>query len=331
MPDCSRRLILTAGASLLAAPALVRPALAQPFPARPIRLVIPFPAGGPTDVYARFYADRLTRELGQPVVTENRGGAGGAIGAQEVMRARPDGHTLLFGTASTHALYNLVTRQPQYDAVRDFQAVAQLGGGPLCWMANASQPGTLAEFLAAARTARPPLAYGSPGTGTLMHLATEVLKREAGGVDIAHIPYRGAAPAMNDLVAGTLALAVNTLGAGLPLHQAGRARMLAVASATRAPQAPDVPTAAEALGRLGFTAVLWHAVFAPPGLPGPVLDRLAEATNVALADAGFRAQLNAAGIEAAAPGTPASAAAFIAAETERYRPVVDAIRPELDT
>jgi tripartite-type tricarboxylate transporter receptor subunit TctC len=319
-----RSLLILAGASL------ATPALAQGFPARPIRLVIPFPAGGPTDVYARFYADRLGRELGQPVVTENRGGAGGAIGAQEVMRARPDGHTLLFGTASTHALYNLVTAQPQYDQARDFLAVATLGGGPLCWLAHPSQPASLPALLAAARAARPPMAYGSPGTGTLMHLATEILKREAGAVELSHVPYRGAAPAMNDLIAGTLALAVNTLGAGLPLHQAGRARMLAVASEARAPQAPDVPTAAEALGRPGFTAVLWHAVFAPLGLPDPILARLSEATNAALADAGFRAQLANAGIEPASPGTPASAAAYIAAETARYRPIVEAIRPELE-
>ncbi len=321
----SRRLLLGAGAALLA-----RPAIAQAFPARPVRLVIPFPAGGPTDVYARLYADRMTRELGQPVVTENRGGAGGAIGAQEVVRARPDGYTLLFGTASTHALYNLVTRQPQYDAARDFVAVATLGGGPLAWLVHPSQPPTLPAFFEAARRAPTPLAYGSPGSGTLMHLATEILKRDAGGAPIGHVPYRGAAPAMNDLVAGTLAMAVNTLGAALPLHQAGRARMLAVASATRSPQAPEVPTAAEALGRPGFAAVLWHAVFAPPGLPAEVLSRLSAASNAALSDAAFRAQLTTAGIEAAEPGTPATAAAFIAAEVERYRPIVEAVRPELE-
>jgi tripartite-type tricarboxylate transporter receptor subunit TctC len=290
-----------------------------------------FPAGGPTDVYARFYADRMTRELGQPMVTENRGGAGGAIGANEVRRAAPDGTTLLFGTASTHALYNLVTKQPQYDAQRDFVAVATLGGGPLCWMVHPGQPATMAEFLAAARRAPQPMAYGSPGTGTLMHLATEILKREGGGVPINHVPYRGAAPAMNDLIAGTLAMAVNTLGAGLPLHQSGRARMLAVASAARAPQAPDVPTAAEALNRPGFTAVLWHAVFAPPGIAPEILARLSQATNAALSDQAFRAQLSAAGIEADQPGTPQTAATYIAAETERYRPIVDAIRPELDS
>ncbi|WP_372618725.1 Bug family tripartite tricarboxylate transporter substrate binding protein [Falsiroseomonas sp.] len=324
MRDFSRRTILGAGAA-----ALATPAFGQAFPARPIRLVIPFPAGGPTDVYGRLYAERIARELGQSVVVENRGGAAGAIGAQEVKRAAPDGYTLLFGTASTHALYNLVTRQPQYDAAKDFVAVAELGGGPLCWLVHPQQPGTLSEFLAAARAAQPPMAYGSPGTGTLMHLATEILKREAGGVQINHIPYRGAAPAMNDLVAGTLAMAVNTLGAGLPLHRGGRARMLAVATAARAPQAPEVPTAAEALNRPGFTAVLWHAVFAPPGVPAPVLARLSAATNAALSDNAFRAQLADAGIAASQPGTPESAAAFIAAETARYRPIVEAIRPEL--
>jgi tripartite-type tricarboxylate transporter receptor subunit TctC len=316
--------MLAAGAA-----ALATPAFGQAFPARPVRLVIPFPAGGPTDVYGRLYAERLSRELGQAVVVENRGGAAGAIGAQEVKRAAPDGYTLLFGTASTHALYNLVTRQPQYDAAKDFVAVAALGGGPLCWLVHPQQPATLTEFFAAARAARPLLAYGSPGTGTLMHLATEILKREAGGVQLSHIPYRGAAPAMNDLVSGTLAMAVNTLGAGLALHRGGRARMVAVATAARVPQAPEVPTAAEALERPGFTALLWHAVFAPPGVPVPVLARLSAATNAALSDSAFRTQVTEAGIEPAGPGTPESAAAFIAAETARYRPIVEAIRPEL--
>jgi tripartite-type tricarboxylate transporter receptor subunit TctC len=321
----SRRALIALAGTPLAAPTF-----AQTFPSRPVRLVIPFPAGGPTDVYARLYAERLGRELGQPVVTENRGGAGGAIGANEVKRAAADGYTLLFGTASTHALYALVTKQPQYDPAKDFVAVAALGGGPLAWLVNPAQPATLPAFFTAARAAQPVLAYGSPGTGTLMHIATELLKREAGGVPLTHVPYRGAAPAMNDLVAGTLAMAVNTLGPAVPLHGGGRARMLAVASAARAPQAPDVPTAAEALGRPGFTAVLWHAVFAPVGLPPDVLARLSAATNATLADAAFRQQLVASGIEAAQPGSPEQAAAFIAAEVARYRPIVDAIRPELD-
>ncbi|WP_170984812.1 tripartite tricarboxylate transporter substrate binding protein [Roseomonas sp. AR75] len=319
-----RALIAAAGATL------ATPAFAQTFPSRPVRLVIPFPAGGPTDVYGRLYADRLGRELGQPVVVDNRGGAGGAIGANEVKRSAADGHTLLFGSVSTHALYALVTKQPQYDQAKDFVVVAELGGGPLAWLVNPAQPATLAAFFTAARAAQPALAYGSAGTGTLMHIATELLKQEAGGVPLTHVPYRGAAPAMNDLVAGTVAMAVNTLGPAVPLHTGGRARMLAVASASRAPQTPDVPTAAEALGKPGFTAVLWHAVFAPPGLPPAVLTRLSQATNAALGDAAFRQQLATSGIEAAQPGTPEQATALIAAEVARYRPIVDAIRPELD-
>ena len=321
-----RAALMGAGAAMIAGGVRAQEA----FPSRPIRMIIPFPAGGPTDVYARLYAERLSRELGQPVVTENRGGAGGAIGSLEVSRARADGYTILFGTASTHALYPLVTRQPQFDVVRDFTTIAELGGGPLCWLAHPSRPATLREFLAAARAANPPLSYGSPGSGTIMHLATELLKQQAGGVTITHVPYRGAAPAMNDLVGGTLALAVNTFGGGLPLHQGGRARMLAVATPRRLDAAPDVPTVAEALGIAGFEAVLWHAVFAPPALPAPILERLSAATNAALADPAFRASLAASGIAASAPGTPASAAAFIAAETARYRPVVEAIRPELE-
>lgn len=322
----SRRAILGAAGLVLATPALAQ----ETYPSRPVRMVVPFPAGGPTDVYARLYADRMARELGQPVVIENRGGAGGAIGSVEVARARPDGLTLLFGTASTHALYALVTKQPQFDPVKDFAAVAALGGGPLCWLAHPSQPADFAAFVRASRTAQPPKTYGSPGAGTLMHIATELLKQGVGNLPLTHVPYRGAAPAMNDLVAGTLSLAVNTFGGGLPLHRSGRARMLAVATKARNPQAPDVPTVQEALGLAGFEAVLWHAVFAPAGTPAPVLLRLSQASNATLSDAAFRAALEAASIVPAEPGSPDSAAAFIAAETARYRPVVDAIRPELE-
>ncbi|MDB5411768.1 MAG: Tripartite tricarboxylate transporter family receptor, partial [Rubritepida sp.] len=151
-----------------------------------------------------------------------------------------------------------------------------------------------------------------------------------GGVPLTHIPYRGAGPALNDVVAGTQAISVNTLGGGLPLHQGGRVRMLAVASGRRSPAAPDVPTLEEAFGPLGFRAVLWNAIYAPPALPAGVLARLAEATNAALRDNTFRAAVEDAGIEPADPGTPAQAAAFMAEEIARYRPVVESVRSDLD-
>lgn len=321
-----RRALLAAGPALLAAPALAQEG---PYPSRALRLVVPFPPGGPTDLHARLFAERLGRELGQAVVIENRGGAAGVIGALDVARSRPDGHSVLFGTASTQGLYMLVAQPPQYDSFKDFLTVAVLGGGPLAWMAHPAQPATFAAFFDKARTASPPMSYGSPGSGTMLHLSTELMKQRMGGVPLTHVPYRGSAPAMNDLVAGTLALACTTLGSGLPLHKGGQARMLGVASAARSPLAPDVPTLEQALGQAGFRALLWNGVFLPAGVPAATVARLSAATNAVLADAAFREQLAAAGIESADPGTPESATAFLRAEIDRFRPVVEAVRPEL--
>jgi tripartite-type tricarboxylate transporter receptor subunit TctC len=171
---------------------------------------------------------------------------------------------------------------------------------------------------------------GNSGAKAAAEIAMLDLFARAGGVPLTHVPYRGAALALNDVVAGTLALSVNTLGGGLPLHQAGRVRMLAVASGRRPAAAPEVPTLEEAFGARGFRAVLWNAIFAPPALPAPVLARLAEASNVALRDSAFRAALDDSGIEPAEPGTPETASAFLAEEIARYRPVVESVRAELD-
>lgn len=270
-----RAALLGAGAALINTAARAQ----EVFPARPIRMIIPFPAGGPTDVYARLYAERLSRELGQPVVTENRGGAGGAIGSLEVSRARPDGYTILFGTASTHALYPLVTRQPQFDVVRDFTTIAELGGGPLCWLAHPSRPASLREFLVAARNANPPLSCGSPGSGTMMHLATELLKQQAGGVALTHVPYRGAAPAATDVIAGN----IDGLIAAIPdVGRNERLRLLAMTTPERLPRWPDVPSVAE-LGLGQLVAANWFGISGPAGIPAPVADRLNAALVESLA------------------------------------------------
>jgi tripartite-type tricarboxylate transporter receptor subunit TctC len=299
------------------------------YPARPIRLVVPFPPGGPTDLYARQYANRLGAILGQNVVVENKAGASGAIGAVEVMRAAPDGYTLLFGTASTHALYNLIAEKPQYDALRDFAPIAILGGAPIVMVATPAMPPTLAGSLDLARVNPGRLSYASPGQGTMMHLFAERLKKEAGNVDIKHIPFKGTGQARPALLGGQVELMTDTLGASLPDHRAGKARILAIAAAKRSDAAADVPTVDEALGTSGFEAVLWNAVFAPAGTPAPVLQTISAATAKALADPTLRESLAKLGITPEIGSTPATAGAYIRAEMARWKPVIDALGVKL--
>ncbi|MFN0164487.1 MAG: Bug family tripartite tricarboxylate transporter substrate binding protein, partial [Burkholderiales bacterium] len=217
---------------------------AQAFPSRPLRMVVPFPAGGPTDVFARVYADALGKQLGQPVVVENKAGASGAIGSLDVMRSAADGHSLLFGTASTHALYNLVQSRPQYDALADFSFIATLGGAPIVFAVSPQMPRTLKTVVIASKINPGKYNYGSPGTGTLMHVAAERLKQMTGAA-ITHVPYKGAVPARQDLIGGQIEMTADTLGSSLPHHQSGRLRIVGVASAKRLAAAPDIPTVAE--------------------------------------------------------------------------------------
>lgn len=322
-----RRRFIAAASAIAALPYTAR---AQAFPSRQLRLVVPFPPGGPTDLFARQYGQRLGAVLGQPVVIDNRAGASGAIGSLEVMRATPDGHTLLFGTASTHALYNLMNPKPQYDALKDFAPVAIVGGAAIVFAANPSMPGDLKAVLAEARAKPGRLRYGSPGSGTMMHIAAERLKREAGGADITHIPYKGSAQAKTDLIGGQVELITDTLGASLPDHKAGKLRILAIAASRRSPEAPDVPTVDEALGTKGFEAILWNVVAAPPGTPAPVLEALSAATAKVMGDASLRESLAKFAITAETGSNPAKATAYMRSEMERWKPVVDAAGIKLD-
>jgi tripartite-type tricarboxylate transporter receptor subunit TctC len=326
----TRRLVLILAAAVCAA-ALAPAAFAQgAYPSRPIRLVVPFPPGGPTDLYARQYADRLGKVLGQNVIIENKAGASGVIGALEVMRAAPDGYTLLFGTASTHALYNLIAEKPQYDALRDFAPIAILGGAPIVIVANPAMPATLKGALDQARAQPGTLSYASPGQGTMMHLFAERVKKEAGNVDIQHVPFKGAGQARPALLGGQVQFMTDTLGASLPDHRAGKARILAIAASKRSDAAPDVPTVDEALGTKGFEAVLWNAVIAPAGTPAPILDTLAAATAKALADPSLRESLDKLGITPELGSTPAAASAYMRAEMARWKPVIDALGVKLN-
>ena len=317
-----RDLLRLAAAIALAAPALA--AAQATFPSKPIRLVVPFPPGGPTDVFARQYAARLSTVLGQPVVVENKSGASGAIGSVEVMRSPADGYTLLFGTASTHALYNLMSTKPQYDSVKDFAHVAIVGGAPIVLVVQPSLPGDLKSVVDLARASPGKLRYGSPGEGTMMHLAVERVKKESGGVDIQHIPYRGAAPAKAALLGGHVEIMVDTLGPALPSHKAGQARIVAVAAEARSPLAPDIPTVDEALGTKGFEAVLWNVVAAPAGTPASVVDALAAATRKVMADPTLQAELAKMAIQPIADSSPTGAVAYIQSEMQKWKPVIDA-------
>jgi tripartite-type tricarboxylate transporter receptor subunit TctC len=308
---------------------LATPALAQTWPDRPLRMIVPFPPGGATDVFARRLAARLPAQLGQPVVVENRAGAAGAIGTLEAARARPDGLTMLFGTASTLGLYPLLAERPRFDPLRDFLSVAIPGAATVAFVVRPGVAESLPALVATARTRPGALRYGSPGTGSYLHMSFELFKREA-RVDIEHVPYRGSAPAMAELLGGHLDALTDTVATTLEQHRSGRARMLAVASSARSPLVPEVPTVAEALGLSGFEAAVWLAVMLPVGTPEAIRARLAEAITATLAVAEFRAELEAAGFEVGGRLSPAQSRDYIAAEQAKWRPIVAATGARLE-
>jgi len=307
------------------------PALAQGgFPDRPLRLVIPFPPAGGTDAFARRIATRLAQELGQPVVADNRTGASGAIGMAEVLRAKPDGYTLAFGGASTHALYPLVVAKPQYDPLVDFAPVALVGGNTVCVVARADVAMDLPALAAQARARPGQLRFANPGTGTYVHMVGEYLRWEAGRLDWLPVPYRGNGPAMVDLLAGQIDAVTDTVVTSLAHHREGRVRMLGVTSRQRSPLAPEVPTVAEALRLPGFEAALWSLLAVRAGTPPELVARLHQATLKALADPLFQRELTDAGIEPSPPASPEQVLAFIRAETEKWRPIVAATGVRLE-
>jgi tripartite-type tricarboxylate transporter receptor subunit TctC len=298
-----------------------------PYPSKPMRMIVPFSPGGPTDIFARHYANALSKALGQQVVIVNRDGAGGAIGTTEAKRSAPDGYTLLFSTASSLALYNLIEKAPQYDYLRDFSTIATVGGSAVVIVANKSAPQSMKTLIEAARAEPNKLRYGSPGFGTYLHLSMERILREA-GIKLEHIPYKGSGQAKPALLGGQTETMVDALGSALALHQGGQARILAIASARRSPLAPDVPTIDEVLGTKGFEAVLWNGVAVPAGTPQPVIDTLSAASAKAIRDPALQEQLAKLAVEPTET-TPASATEYIKSEAAKWKPVIDAIGSQL--
>ena len=299
------------------------PALAQAaWPTKPVVYVVPFAPGGNTDAFARLLNQKLGAALGQPVVIENKPGAGGNVGSDYVAKAAPDGYTILGGTISSHAINVSVYPSMPYDPVKSFEPVILLGSNPLVFAVSATTPyKTLKEVLDAARAKPGQLAFASPGNGTSPHLAGELLKLQA-GVDFTHVPYKGSGPALTDVIGGQVPIIIDTTIVLGPQIKAGKLRPLAVAYPKRLATLPDVPTAAEA-GVPGWDVVSWQAVFAPAGTPKPVVARLNSEIARVMKTPDVQARLAEMGVEVAA-GPPEQLGDFQKAEIAKWARVVKA-------
>ncbi|MBB5693853.1 Bug family tripartite tricarboxylate transporter substrate binding protein [Muricoccus pecuniae] len=322
-----RRFLLSAAALTL--PALPRPALAQtPWPDRPIRVIVPFGAGTSTDIMTRLVTPRMSQELGQPIVIENRTGAGGVVGSELVAKSPPDGYNLCMGSIASHSVNaSLMPRLP-YDVLRDFTPVSLVTNAPNLLVVGPQVPANnLQEFLAWARTQRGGASYASAGNGTSSHLAGELLKQRT-GVPLEHVPYRSGAQALTDIIAGQVAMTVYQVTAVLPFVRDGKMRALATTSARRLEWTPEVPTVEEQ-GVRPFDVAAWHGLFAPANLPEPVLGRIYRALTVALNDPELRPRLNEQGLEPVGL-SPAEFRPWLEADIAKWREVVRAgnIRPD---
>jgi tripartite-type tricarboxylate transporter receptor subunit TctC len=317
---------------VLAAGALASPAFAQDaYPSRPIRLIVPFAPGGLNDATARLWAERVKADLGAALVVDNRGGAGGTIGAIEAARAKPDGYTIFLGSSTTQVLNPALTARPAYDPLKDFTAVSIFAAATGTIAVHPSVPAkTLMELIAHIKANPGKLSYGSAGTGSNSHLTGELFKYLAGGLDITHVSYRGAGPAVADLLGGHILVGSPHMTAQLlDLHNSGKIRILAAASAERLQGAPEIPTGTEA-GLPGLVATTFNGILAPAGTPPEFVARIDAATQKAMQDPEFRSALIKAGFEPLRNVGGAAADRYIADEVARLTPVVKAIGFKLE-
>jgi tripartite-type tricarboxylate transporter receptor subunit TctC len=311
----SRRTFVGTTAAILASP--VR---AQAFPSKPISIVVPFAAGGSTDVVARIIAAKMSENMGSQVIIENRAGAGGGVGAAAVAKATPDGHTILMGTISTHTLNPLMAKTKLFDPVKDFAPISLLATIPSVLVVHPSLGvNNVAELIALLKREPGKHSYGSSGNGTPLHVAGELFKRIT-GTDIQHVPYRGGGPAMNDLLGGQIKIMFDNLPPSVPHIRAGTLKALAMTVKERVPGFETVPTLIES-GVKDFDVYSWNGLLAPAGTPAPVIAKLNAEANKALQDAGVKAKLS--DISALTVGsTPEALAAFIAKELTVWEPVI---------
>lgn len=292
---------------------------AQTYPAKPVHLIVPFPAGGATDILSRALSNELGRKLGQSVIVDNKPGAGGTIGALAVAKAVPDGYTLLLTTSSTHSIGPAVNPKIPYSVETDFTPIVYVGSSPqLLVVPNSSPAKTLREFIDYARRNPGRLNYASSGNGTISNLSTEVFK-QASGTFLVHIPYRGTGLAIPDLVSGKVDLLIDSLVSGMPHVKDGRVRALAVTSPRRTVLAPDLPTVAEVLP--GYESVNWFGIYGPAGLSPEIVKKVNQAANAALAEAEVRERFVRLGAETVG-GTPEAFAAVVKAETAKWKKII---------
>ena len=295
-------------------------ASAQAYPNKPVRLVVPFPAGGTTDILARAMAQKLSDALGQQFVVDNRPGAGGNIGADLVAKSPPDGYTLLMGTVGTQAINTSLYAKMPYDAAKDFAPVVLVAGVPNVLVAHPSVTAkTVPELVALAKAKPGSINFASSGNGTSIHLSGELFKVMT-GVQMSHVPYKGSAPAITDLLGGQVQIMFDNLPSALPHIKAGKLRALAVTSSKRAPALPDLPTIAEA-GVPGFEATSWFGILAPAGTPRDIVMKVNAESNKALQAADMKEKLLAQGAEAVG-NTPEFFGDYIKAETTKWAKVV---------
>ncbi|MDO8448525.1 MAG: tripartite tricarboxylate transporter substrate binding protein [Rhodoferax sp.] len=292
---------------------------AQTYPAKPIRLLVPFPAGGATDILARALSQKLGEKMGQPVVVENRPGAGGTIGADAASKAAPDGYTLLLATSSTHSIGPAINPKIPYNAETDFTPIAYVATSPnIVLVPNSSPARTMREFIDYARKNPGRLNYASSGNGTIVHLSTEYFKA-ASDTFILHIPYRGTALAMPDLISGKVDVLFDSLVTGMPHVKDGKLRGLAVTSLKPTALAPGMPTVAEVLP--GYESTTWFGLYGPKGLPADITAKVNQAVNAALGETDVKERFARLGAEPTG-GTPQAFASLVRADTAKWKKII---------
>jgi len=311
------RIFVAAGLALIGAQQI---AVADDYPSRPITLIVPFPPGGSTTVMARNVADKMSAALGQSIVVENRGGAGGTIGTRAAAKATPDGYTILLSYTGTFSIAPSAYEHPGYDPIKDFTPIGMIGAAPNLLVVNPALPvHSVAELIAYVKAQASPMPYGSPGVGTVNHLASEMFANEI-GAKLQHVPYKGNGPALGDLLGGHIPMMFMPIPAAIGNVKAGTLRALAVSSARRSGVLPDLPTLAEA-GVPGFDVALRYGLVAPAGTPRPIVERLNKELNAALASDDVKKRLATEGADAL-PGTPEAYADDIDREETKWSVLV---------